>query len=118
MEELKNYQEARRYKAVDALFKPTYLWFGTKSSIYGMVVNPDDEIKLNFFEYIYKLYEGDDEVIKSCRKEEARCRKFLDGKISFLELLLKIDNFYTLQSIVLNLEYCVPWEDINCGTER
>ena len=110
MEELKNYQEARRYKAVDALFKPTYIWFGTKPSIYGAVVNPEDISKINIFEYIYKLYEGDDKVIESCKKEEARCRQFLDGKISFLELLLKLETFYILQTIVLNLEYCLPVE--------
>ena len=113
MEELKNYQEARRYKAVDALFKPTYTWYDTRADKEGMI--PDEPIKLNYFEFQYKGYEGSDDIIAWYQKEEAICRDFLEGKIDFLGLLFKLETFYTLQTIVLNLEYSLPWEVINYG---
>ena len=108
MEELKNYQEARRYKAVDALFKPTYTWYDLREYREGMI--PDEPIKLNYFEFQYKLHEGEDNTIQSYIVEESNCKKFLDGKMSFLELILKLDNFETVQTILLQLEYCLPKE--------
>ena len=108
MEELKNIQEARRYKAVDALFKPTYIWGDPRLSIYGMFA---DSIKhVNYFEFQYKLHEGEDDLIESYQKEEEYCKKFLEGKISFLEVILKLYNFETVQTILLQLEYCLPKE--------
>lgn len=108
MEELKNIQEARRYKAVDALFKPTYTWFDIRDYKEGMI--PDEPIKVNYFEFQYKGYQGNDEMIEWYQKEEARCRDFLEGKFDFMGLLFKLESFDTLQTIVLNLEYCLPKE--------
>ena len=108
MKEIKNYQEARRYKAVDALFKPTYTWYDTRAYKEDMI--PDEPIKLNYFEFQYKGYEGDDEIIKWYQKDEDRCRDYLEGKFDFLGLLFKLETFDTLQTIVLNLEYCLPKE--------
>ena len=89
MGEFKNYQEARRYKAVDSLFKHKYEW---------------ESKKLNYFDYQYYLHEGEDEVIKSYKKEEDLCRQFLKEEIGFTEFIVSIENFYTLQTILLNLE--------------
>ena len=100
MEELKNIQEARRYKAVDSLFKHKYQWGGNK---------------LNYFDFQYKGFEGYDEIIKSYQKEEAQCKKYLAGEINFLELLCELENYHTLQTIVIDLEYSLPWEVINYG---
>lgn len=116
MEELKNIQEARRYKAVDALFKPNYIWGDPRLSIYGMFAESLERV--NYFEFQYKLHDGEDSTIQSYLVEESNCKKFLDGNISFLELVLKLDNFETLQTILLNLEYFLPKEVINYGTER
>lgn len=116
MEELKNYQEARRYKAVDALFKPTYIWGDPRISIYGMFADSIEYV--NYFEFKNKLHEGEDNKKESYQKEEADCKKFLDGKISFLELVLKLDNLETVQTILLQLEYCLPKEVTNYGIKR
>lgn len=113
MEELKKYQEARRYKAVDALFKPTYIWYDTRAYKEDRI--PDEPIKLNYFEFQYKGYEGCDDIIKWYQKEEVRCRDFLEGKYDFLGLLFKLETFDTLQTIVLNLEYCLTKEVIKNG---
>ena len=108
MEEFKNIQEARRYKAVDALFKPTYIWGDPRVSIYGMFA--DSIERVNYFEFQYKIHEGEDDIIESYKKEEDYCKKFLEGKISFLEVVLKLYNFETVQTILLDLEYCLPKE--------
>lgn len=108
MEELKNYQKARRYKAVDALFKPTYTWFDIRDYKEGEI--PEKPIKVDYFEFQYKGYEGSDDIIEMYQREESRCRQFLVGKINFLELIMKLETFDTLQTIVLNLEYCLPKE--------
>lgn len=104
MEELKNYQEARRYKAVDALFKRKYQWEGAK---------------LNYFELQHKFFEENkqlsDQLDDSYAREEIKCKKYLSGEINFLELLLELENYHTLQIIVLDLEYSLPWEVINYG---
>ena len=113
MEELKNYQEARRYKAVDALFKPIYIWGDPRLSIYGMFADSIEHV--NYFEFQYKLHQGEDDIIESYRKEEDYCKKFLDGKSSFLEVVLKLYNFETVQTILLQLEYCLPKEVNNNG---
>ena len=108
MEETKNIQEARRYKAVDALFKPTYIWGDPRLSIYGMFA---DSIKrVSYFEFQYKLHEGEDNTIQSYLVEESNCKKFLDGKMSFLELVLKLVSFETVQTILLQLGYCLSKE--------
>lgn len=93
MEEIKSYQEARRYKAVDSLFKHKYEWEGKK---------------LNYFEKDKQFYD-------SYSREEAKCKKFLAGEINFLELLCELENYHTLQTIVIDLEYSLPWEVINYG---
>ena len=108
MEELKNYQEARRYKAVDALFKPIYIWGDPRLSIYRMFADSIEHV--NYFEFQYKLHEGEYNTIQSFLVEETNCKKFLDGKMSFLELVLKLDNFETVRTILLELEYCLPKE--------
>lgn len=113
MEELKNYQEARRYKAVDALFKPTYIWGDPRMSIYGMFADSIDYV--NYFVFQYKLHDGEDDILECYQKEEANCKKFLDGKMSFLELVMKLENFETVQTILLQLEYCLPKEVSNNG---
>ena len=108
MEELKNIQEVRRYKAVDALFKPTYIWGDPRLSIYGMFADSIEHV--NYFEFQYKLHGGEDNLIESFQKEEEYCKKFLEGKISFLEVVLKLYNFETVQTILLQLEYLLPKE--------
>ena len=108
MEELKNIQEARRYKAVDALFKPTYIWGDPRLSIYGMFADSIEHV--NYFEFQYKLHKGEKDLIESFQKEEEYCKKFLEGKSSFLEVVLKLYNFETVQTILLQLEYCLPKE--------
>ena len=95
MEELKNYQEARRYKAVDSLFKHKYEWEGKK---------------LNYFELQYNFFEKEKQFYDSYAREEVQCKKFLAGKINFLELLCELENYHTLQIIVIALEYILPWE--------
>ena len=103
MEELKSYQEARRYKAVDALFKHKYQWEGKT---------------LNYFELQYRFFEKDKQFYDSYSREEVKCKKFLAGEFNFLELLCELENYHTLQTIVIDLEYSLPWEVINYGTER
>ena len=100
MEELKNYQEARRYKAVDSLFKHRFEWEGKK---------------LNYFELQYNFFENYPQFYKSYAREEFKCKKYLAGEINFLELLCDLENYHTLQTIVLDLEYSLPWEVINYG---
>ena len=48
MEEFKNYQEARRYKAVDSLFKHKYEWEGAKLNYF--------ELQQIFFDNFVKNY--------------------------------------------------------------
>ena len=103
MEELKNIQEARRYKAVDSLFKHKYEWEGKK---------------LNYFELQHKFFEENKQLYDSYAREEIKCKKYLSGEINFLELLCELENYHTLQTIVIDLEYSLPWEVINYGTER
>ena len=103
MEELKNIQEARRYKAVDSLFKHKYEWEGKK---------------LNYFELQYNFFEKYKQFYDSYAREENTCKKYLSGEINFLELLCELENYHTLQTIVIDLEYSLPWEVINYGTER
>lgn len=100
MEELKNYQEARRYKAVDSLFKPRFEWGGGK---------------LNYFELQYNFFEKDKQFYDSYAREEVKCKKYLSGEINFLELLCELENYHTLQTIVIDLEYSLPREVINYG---
>lgn len=100
MEELKNYQEARRYKAVDSLFKHRFEWEGKK---------------LNYFELQYNFFEKDKQFYDSYSREEKQCKRFLAGEINFLELLCELENYHTLQTIVIDLEYSLPWEVINYG---
>lgn len=94
--------EDRRYKAISNLFEPTYI--KSVNSVYGMCGEYYDIVKLNYFEYQYYLNEGQDEIIRSYEKEEYICKQFLKDKIGFTELILTIKNFYTLQTILLNLE--------------
>ena len=103
MEELKNYQEARRYKAVDSLFKHRFEWGGSK---------------LNYFELQYSFFEKDKQFYDSYAREEVKCKKYLAGEINFLELLCELENYPTLQTIVIDLEYSLPLEVVNYGTER
>ena len=107
MEELKNIQEARRYKAVDSLFKHKYEWEGAKLNYF--------ELQHKFFEENKQLY---DQLYDSYAREQVKCKKYLAGEINFLELLCELENYHTLQTIVLDLEYSLPWEVINCGAER
>lgn len=107
MEELKNIQEARRYKAVDSLFKPKYEWGGKKLNYF--------ELQHKFFEENKQLY---DQLYDSYAREEIKCKKYLSGEINFLELLCELENYHTLQTIVLDLEYSLPWEVINYGIKR
>ena len=100
MEELKNIQEARRYKAVDSLFKRKYEWEGKK---------------LNYFELQYNFFEKYKQFYDSYAREENKCKKYLAGEINFLELLCELENYHTLQTIVIDLEYSLPWEVINYG---
>lgn len=102
MEELKNYQEARRYKAVDSLFKHRFEWGGGK---------------LNYFELQYNFFEKDKQFYDSYAREEVKCKKYLSGEINFLELLCELENYHTLQTIVIDLEYSLPWEVINYGKQ-
>ena len=95
MEELKNYQEARRYKAVDSLFKHKYQWEGAK---------------LNYFELQHNFFKDYKQFYDSYSREETICKKYLAGEINFLELLCELENYHTLQTIVLDLEYSLPWE--------
>ena len=95
MEELKNIQEARRYKAVDSLFKHKYEWEGKK---------------LNYFELQYNFFEKYKQFYDSYAREENKCKKYLAGEINFLELLCELENYHTLQTIVIDLEYSLPWE--------
>ena len=95
MEELKNIQEARRYKAVDSLFKHKYEWEGKK---------------LNYFELQYNFFEKYKQFYDSYAREENKCKKYLAGEINFLELLCELENYHTLQAIVIDLEYSLPWE--------
>lgn len=94
--------EDRRYKAIEDLFKPTYI--KAANTVYGVCSEYYPIEKLNYFEYQYYLNEGQDEVIRSYEKEEYICKQFLEDKIGFTELILTIKNFYTLQTILLNLE--------------
>lgn len=103
MEEIKSHQEARRYKAVDSLFKHKYEWEGAK---------------LNYFELQYKFFEQDKQFYDSYSREEIKCKKYLAGEINFLELLCELENYHTLQTIVLDLEYSLPWEVINYGKQN
>ena len=98
MEEL----DDRRFKAINNLFKPTYI--KSANSVYGICGEYYPIEKLNYFDYQYYLHEGEDEVIKSYKKEENLCRQFLKEEIGFTELIVSIENFYTLQTILLNLE--------------
>lgn len=98
MEEIKSYQEARRYKAVDSLFKPKYEWEGSKLNYF--------ELQHNFFEENKQL---NDQLYDSYTREEVKCKKFLAGEINFLELLCELENYHTLQTIVIDLEYSLPW---------
>ena len=100
MEELKNYQEARRYKAVDSLFRHRFEWEGKK---------------LNYFELQYNFFEKNKQFYDSYAREEVQCKKFLAGDINFLELLCELENYHTLQTIVIDLEYSLPWEVVNYG---
>ena len=104
MEDLKNYQEARRYKAVDSLFKHKYEWEGNK---------------LNYFELQHKFFgenkQLNDQLYDSYSREENNCKRYLSGEINFLELLCELENYHTLQTIVLDLEYSLPWEVVNYG---
>lgn len=95
-------EEDKRYKAVNGLFKPTYIRGAT--TMYGVCSDDYQIVKLNYFDYQYYLHEGEDEVIKSYKKEEDFCRQFLKEEIGFTELIVSIENFYTLQTILLNLE--------------
>ena len=95
MEELKNCQEARRYKAVDSLFNHKYQWEGAK---------------LNYFELQQKFFKDYQQFYDSYSKEETICKKYLAGEINFLELICELENYHTLQTIVLDLEYSLPWE--------
>ena len=92
----------RRYKAINNLFKPTYI--KGANTVYGICGEYYHIEKLNYFEYQYYLNEGQDEVIRSYEKEEYICKQFLEDKIGFTELILTLKNFYTLQTILLNLE--------------
>ena len=103
MEELKNYQEARRYKAVDSLFKHKYEWEGAK---------------LNYFELQYNFFKNEKQFYDSYAREEVNCKKYLAGEINFLELLCELENYHTLQTIVIDLEYSLPWEVVNYGIKR
>ena len=94
--------EDRRHEAINNLFKPTYI--KTTRSIYGICGQDYPIEQLNYFEYQYYLNEGQEEVIRSYEKEEYICKQFLENKIGFTELILSIKNFYTLQTILLNLE--------------
>ena len=94
--------EDRRYEAVNGLFKPTYI--RSASTIYGICGDYYQIVKLNYFDYQYYLHEGEDDVIKSYKKEEDLCRQFLKKEIGFTELIFTLKNFYTLQTILLNLE--------------
>ena len=100
MEELKNIQESRRDKAVDSLFKHKYEWEGKK---------------LNYFELQYNFFEKYKQFYDSYAREENKCKKYLSGEINFLELLCELENYHTLQTIVIDLEYSLPWEVINNG---
>ena len=95
MEDIKSYQEARRYKAVDSLFKHRFEWDGKK---------------LNYFELQYNFFEKDKQFYDSYAREEVKCKKYLAGEINFLELLCELENYHTLQTIVIDLEYSLPWE--------
>ena len=94
--------EDRRYKAINDLFKPTYI--KSANSVYGMCGEYYPIERLNYFEYQYYLNKGQDKVISSYEKEEYYCKQFLDDKIGFTELIFSLENFYTLQTILLNLE--------------
>lgn len=94
--------EDRRYEAIEDLFKPTYI--KAANTVYGMCGEYYPIEHLNYFEYQYYLNEGQDEVIRSYEKEEYICKQFLEDKIGFTELILTLKNFYTLQTILLNLE--------------
>ena len=100
MEELKNIQEARRYKAVDSLFKHKYDW---------------ECKKLNYFELQYNFFGKEKQIYDSYAREENRCKKYLSGEINFLELLCELENYHTLQTIVIDLEYSLPWEVVDYG---
>lgn len=95
-------EEDRRYKAVNGLFKPTYI--RGASTMYGISGDYHQIVELNYFDYQYYLHEGEDDVIKSYKREEDLCRQFLKEEIGFTELILTLKNFYTLQTILLNLE--------------
>lgn len=96
--------EDRRYKAINYLFEPTYV--KGANSVYGMFGDYYPIDKLNYFEYQYYLNKGQDKVISSYEKEECKCKQFLDGQIGFTELIFSLENFFTLQAIILNLEFC------------
>lgn len=96
--------EDRRYKAINYLFKPTYI--KGANTTYGMCGEYYSIGKLNYFDYQYYLNKGQDKVISSYKKEEYKCKQFLDGQIGFTELIFSLENFFTLQAIILGLEFC------------
>ena len=77
---------------------------------------------MNYFELQHKFFEENkqlyDQLYDSYSREENKCKKYLAGEINFLELLCELENYHTLQTIVIDLEYSLPWEVINYGTER
>ena len=94
----------RRHKAIEYLFEPTFIK-GT-NTVYGMCGEYYPIERLNYFDYQYYLNKGQDKVISSYEKEEYKCKQFLDDKIGFTELIFSLENFFTLQAIILNLEFC------------
>lgn len=98
----------RRQKAINYLFEPAYI--KGANSVYGMCGEYYPIERLNYFEYQYYLNKGQDKVISSYEKEEYYCKQFLDDKIGFTELIFSLENFFTLQAILLNLEFCMPKE--------
>lgn len=88
--QIMKYKEAHRVDSVKELLKEKYPYQGKNYSYFGIQIE----------------YSGTDATwVKSFQKEEALCKNYLSGKISFIELITNLNNRLTLLTLILNLEY-------------
>ena len=65
-----------------------------------------------------QIIKSSKQFYNSYSREEVKCKKYLAGEINFLELLCELENYHTLQTIVIDLEYSLPWEVVDYGIKR
>lgn len=88
--QIMKYKEAHRVESVKELLKEKYPYQGKNYSYFGIQIE----------------YSGNDTTwVKSFQKEEALCKNYISGKISFIELITNLNNRLTLLTLILNLEY-------------